>query len=256
MESTIVAPQVDIETAADQLTEPGWGVIPLASGKILPAVIAGFDQFLAEPVEYKALWQFDLLGDGDPDDGYIRRGGDQQDDKAFFHFRPVLYQALDSRTGLDWRRYEGWLKDVFALYTLCYDALDRLTKALDQQIDGHQFNQQIRLAESRRLSVLRLVYYEPPSPGRPVIGRRHTDRDFITIHVAESFSGLLLGSETTPQEIQPNQALVFPGQKAAYMTDSLLPAVSHEVIAPFCPETEDGLTAIIFFGHTATPVGP
>jgi len=206
---------------ATEFVSSGMTLVPFYSDFLITCITSGFDKFLAEPEEYTDLWEFDVDGDGDPDDGYIRRSGGEYDCKSFFHFRPKLFDCLLDR-GVDFQRHFVWLSDCQRLYSLCVNTELWFAEHLDKVIVGYNFSEMLRDEVAKKRNVLRLLSYDVPEENGGMMGKYHQDRSFLTIHIWESHPGLRVGADQLLYKSCRDTALLFPGKKAAFLTGGKL----------------------------------
>lgn len=231
------------ERVATSLAERGFISRPCttAATSHISHVIRGWNTFLNS--DEKTGWTFDVEGDGDPDDGYIRRSGDEHDFKHFFHYRPRLWPLLDER-GIDLTPERAlWLESCDGLYQACEEMLYTVLAAIDAEFPGFQLEQSAR---EHGVHGLRLLRYDTANERGGVIAKPHRDKSLMTIHVADSHPGLRLGSKGHLHRPRPNEVCLFPGKKAGPATNHRLSALEH-CVTDECPGEERW--SIVFFGH-------
>jgi len=241
--------------AVEKLLNDGRAVIPF-SHSYIPGAVHGWDQFLTEPQERKDQFTIDAEGMGDPDDGYIHRTGALRADgvyddrKEFFHYRHRLTPRL-ARKGVPLDPHRAWINhSLDKLHLQCASASRMIATALDHRLTGYCFAERVAAAPASSMSVLRLISYDLCGVRTTLlIGKRHVDKCFLTLHIADERPGLILGQETRPYRANTNTALVFFGDKAGRLTDDRLTPLSHEVVNT--SESTDIISrwSIVYFCH-------
>lgn len=239
-------PQIaQVLSPARQLLKNGWALIRFFPLGIVNRVVAGFLEFLKESQEYKDVWTFDMDGKGDPDDGYIHRQGGLYDYKSFFHYRPHLADHLALRK-VDYIRYREWLSQCFTLYYLSLWSIRKFVTELNEEIPDFGVLDRFISPRAVPQHVMRLLYYEKKI-GNGIIAKPHTDYGFLTLHVAESCTGLCIGPNMLPYIPEEGKALIFPGKKAQAFTQNKLQALEHCVKKN--GNTSQNRWSIVFFSH-------
>jgi isopenicillin N synthase-like dioxygenase len=223
--------------------------VPLSSSDLIPSIMEGYNNFLQMPQEYRDRFTFDRDARDDVDDGYVRRkgtinqAGETYDLKAFFHYNPMLPQLLHMRK-VDYFREEWWFERSEVLWLRAektyYEHLASIDRALSTNLEAEA-------RAVRHCHKLRLLSYDP-LPANTIIGKEHTDRDDFTVHIWENFPGLRFAPFTDTVKIDPDIAIVFPGQKAEVDTriGHLYKATPHLIMAE---ESQVNRQSIVFFGH-------
>ena len=222
--------------AIEKLLNDGYAVIHFSHSHI-PGVVEGWKRFLIEPQERKDEWTIDAEGKGDPDDGYIRRSGTLRadgiydDHKEFFHYRYRLTPRL-ARKGISIDPHRAWVNhSLHQLHLQCASTSRMIASALDHHLVGYYFAERVAAAQAMTLSVLRLLSYDlREGRTRALIGKGHTDKCFLTFHIADERPGLQVAQETHPYRARSNTALLFFGDRAAQITGGKYKALWHEVI--------------------------
>ena len=243
-----------------EFLQQGYAMVPFPNQeRLIDPVVAGFLEFLKEPPEYLSQWVFnvgnrvDEEGRPDPDDGYIRRQGQGHDNKCFFHYRPHLSALLEKR-GVAVGRHKGWLIRMQMLYDYCDRVVRKFNQQVGEQVPECGIEGLISDPRAHAMTVLRLLHYDlaGADPSHPeVIGKEHPDRDFTTMHVAESHPGLQIGPGYTPWDVRQGEALVFPGRKFERLMREHYPernfqALTHRVVAS---GERGNRWSIVFFSH-------
>ncbi len=235
------------------------------SSRLAREVSEGFARFIdTVPPALRREWTFNVPGnedpDGKPDDGYLERHGERKvnggrfDDKFIFHFRPRLWNLLREREVYPCGWMFDWLEAYDALWNLCYRAADSLLAELDREMAGYDLLTRFRAASE--LHVIRTLLYSERGVEDPlVVGKAHTDRNLLTLQVAESRPGLRIypkGSDSSglaiPYEAEPDFVLAFPGQKfEALVGPDKVQAIWHDIVNadPVAPKR----SSVIFFAH-------
>jgi hypothetical protein len=269
---------MDRDELVREIIRVGYGRISFPFSKLIPGIFEGWVRLVGEPEEYQAQWLFDVAGKGDPDDGLLVRKAERNplrnesyDDKYFFHFRPGLWPLLAMR-GVDITRYHDWLDWLGQLWMVCKLEMQDVADALDRVVPGYDFRRNFDAAGD--LHKLRLLFYSKPVQdvtGESVLASCHTDRDFMTLHVAENYSGLVAESVDGAKALvaaERDLAIVFPGKKAQLMTGGqivgsemkrnvpleggILRAMPHSVMDTV--GRADHRLSVVFFSHTPTVI--
>lgn len=243
-------------SAVEKLLNDGYAVIHFSHSRV-PGAVDGWKRFLTEPQERKRQFTIDADGMGDPDDGYIRRVGILRDDdvyddhKEVFHHRYRLVPRL-MRKGVSIDPHHAWINhSLLELHRQCESTSRMIASALDQRLPGYRFAERVAAAPARAMSVLRLLSYDLQSARtRTLIGKGHTDKCFLTLHIADERPGLRVAQETQPYRARSNTALVFFGGRAAQITGEKCKALWHDVV----DTSKDTATAssrwsIVYFCH-------
>jgi|GEM_PF-2218725 len=247
---------------AAELARVSHTLIRLEIGSLADDIITPLSRLIEEPEEYRHEWEFAIKkrhqGRPDPDDGLIRRDGgpgdepDERFDRKFvFMYRPRLDWLLTWR-GVDRKGYAPLLTACEQLMKRCRIALLPIVQELDVRLPGHQFELHFMNAIMLQQDAIRAIIYDAGHP-QGAIAKPHTDRDFLTIQVAESRPGMRFGKARTLYRWSPGTALVFTGKKIAAHTGGEVAALEHDVV-----ETETvggGRWSLIYFGHITLPAG-
>jgi len=193
---------------------------------LIPSVIDGFSKFLDEPEAYKQLWRFDVQGNEDPDDGYVRKSGGEYDSKILFHFRLTLPSYL-REIGVDAKKNGLWLADCNVLYNYCLSMQYAFAAHLDEKMPGYNFLGEMQDEIANTQHVLRLISYDVPEEGNNILGKDHQDKSLITTHVWESHPGLCISSGSFLYRSEPYKSLVFLGKKSSLITGGELDVESN-----------------------------
>ena len=261
---------LDTRSVAADLVRNGVALQDFPVDDLVVPVVEGWLQFLKKPFEEKLRWKFlnpnnadDIGGELEgPDDGYIcrnrerRHDGTQYDRKEFFHYKRCLPKLLDA-VGVDTSAETEWLKDLKRLHDACIQMSLVVTGQLEQYFPGHNLLARAERGVELGLPTLRLLCYKQAEEEGEQIGKLHTDRDWLTHHLADSMPGLMYKTNGKVVEYKkiPNKVLLFPGKKAAKLLGRALPAVPHEVRA--CPESVGQRRwTVVFFGHNDVHLTP
>lgn len=237
----------------------------------------GFARLLDElPPEKWETWAFNVEGNEDPDQkpddgilirkGEIKKNGGRFDDKVIFHYRPRLPGLLMDRdiTLKPWMMV--WLGECRNLHDVCFQALCTLTAALDREYPGFGFEDRVRDRRAWNVHAIRFLLYSERGVTDPrIVGKGHSDRNFITLQLAESRPGLRIFpdrgpidaatkkpsylGEPVPYEASPDTVLTFPGDKFEAVTGRF--ALWHDIVNndPVAPKR----WSAIFFSHIEPP---
>jgi hypothetical protein len=226
---------------------------------LVQPVFDGYDRLLEEPIEYQRLWTFDVaqMQDRsrrfDPDDGLVFKRGEPNVDpkqaaydyKAYLHYssrlRPLLLMS-----GIDIARHVRFLDDLEKLYQACRLGVFAVAQAIDAQAGTSVAAAFLQSTEHK----LRLLRYEPGAAGT-VIGKSHTDRSAVTVHLAETFPACYVEGELI--EAKEDDALVFGSDGLHTQVGGSLPGIHacrHEIIVPpGSGWTTERRRSIVFFGR-------
>jgi isopenicillin N synthase-like dioxygenase len=199
------------------------------------------------PREEQMKWKLHVPRDpeyDEPDDGIIRK--DATDIKGYIHWR-LDTEMLFSMHGIAltaWQR--DWLRVFPRVYARCVESQYAIAQAMDTLRPGYGFAARYMDATRHNQHCIRILKYERREG---TVAHRHTDRDALTDHLAESADGLhaCRGDTRTlcPTPAAPGSTL-FTGRQLAAITDGALPALEHEV-----DDTTGGSKerwAVVFFG--------
>ena len=246
------------EKEAEIFVREGKVAVPFLSSDVVPLLIPGLLTFFALPEKAKMHLAVDTPDEDDPDkgpdNGYIRKSGGPKKDgglydrKQIFHYRPSLWSEYAKRD-VDITPYRAWLGEAHTLYLRCLQLLKNFTRALDKECPGYNFQRLTRTERALSKHVLRALLYDPPSPGEILIGKSHTDRNGISIHVRESRPGLRLGKDQQNYVITPDTALIFPADQVERLTEGKIKALQHEIWEEE-PHAPDRRWSLVFFGQT------
>ncbi len=217
--------------------------IPFVLPINLKSMIANFQLLIEEPHSYRLPWAIQLFGEGEPETGLVEKIADTKssDQKWFLHYKPRLLDNLIERR-ITFARHGGLLRQCHCLYNALAETAERQLIELDHQFPELDIQRRLTQWPEAERYILRLLFYKT---GTPVLAHPHVDRSFMTFHVAESHPGLILGEKATAYETRMDTVLAFPGIKAALLTNDLIPAMKHAVIAT----NNDPRWAIVFFTH-------
>lgn len=237
-------------------TETGRAVLPLAMSTYIPTVLSGVRRLIADP--RRESWELYIPRQtapvNDADDGLIRKNktyeGETADNKWFFHFRPSLAGHLAAKD-ISIVGYEDLFEASLHIYEACQSLIEEFAACFDEAYPEYDLVERMRHPIARELAPLRVLAYDR---GR-VIARPHTDRDALTLQVAESRSGLRTGEQRTPYVATPNTALLFAGRKFEVLTGKKFRAMPHDVedIEDIGQDAVEGRMSIVFFSHILQP---
>lgn len=244
--------------SAEVFVRNGMVMVPFRSSHVAHLLLEGLRDLIALPDYIREQWKFDLQGMGKPDDGLVRKDGENYevegasgnyDKKWYFHFRRYLPGLLLNR-GVDIAKFEEWLAVCDVFYAQCERFFTNFTQALDRVLPGHYFYE--LLCEGKGGHVLRLLDYDLFSVGgSPIIAKPHKDKNFITIHILEGRPGLRFEAESGVCRIPQDTAWIFPGIRAEALTGGTLKALCHWVEETDFT-TDEKRWSVVFFGNTIT----
>jgi|GEM_PF-3404988 isopenicillin N synthase-like dioxygenase len=228
---------------------------------LIPAIREGWHDLLDEPGEYRSQWTFAPEEHGREigyfrRDGLMRNPGSAPDDfKQFFHFYHDLPGLLASRR-VRYQAYDTWMDDMEALRTRCARMAHTVALGLDRM---YGLDLAERLRQSEHVGFLRLLSYDlvrSREARREMMGKGHTDGSYLTLHIWDEYSCLMLGREADGQILHqgmPDTALVFFGNQAEKETRGMFKSMYHAIsgdpaLVPADARTRD---AIIYFADLA-----
>ena len=233
---------------AETMVNHGVVKLPLQISGDVGIATKCFKLFLEESRKYREMWNFWGLKDGESvlDVGYKERGNAPGEDaKHLFHWSPDLVELLQERK-VDISRHRKLLRSCQASSYWCMGVFVNLGKALDVVMPGYHLYERVSHRANWRQVILRLGQYKEVS-GRRVIGKGHTDKSFLTIHLCDSHPGLhFAGGDPIRTR---NQILVFPGDKMEQVTKGEMKAVWHEVTDERSAEDRTPRSFSVFFSN-------
>lgn len=204
--------------------------VPLEIVDLNRRVRALWREFVARPQAEKEKFTLKMLWTPDeegPDDGWVPKNGQPTvtggayDRKEFFHWRPFLAKELRRRgIPLD-ARMEEWFRLSAALTRRCRALTLQIYKAMDAVLPGYGFaKRHFGDKELDADSVLRMLFYDLPRHIGQELGKLHIDRNFITLHLAESHPGCIIhdGDSETLLRCEDGVIVIFAGRKAQLLT--------------------------------------
>lgn len=216
---------------AAELVDRGMVTVPFPDARVLVRdTITAFQKFLIEPSRQYCSFDGEL--------GYMRRDDDEH--KSFFHFHPSLRELAHER---DIGPAAHLCETAHLLYERCEHALLDFVKALDEVLPGYSLSLLANHSSSRKRNVLRLLQYDRADPNA-TIAKWHTDRSFLTLHVAESHPALRMRTARFLYRPAPETALVFPGDQVGRACPRLR-ALPHAAVEERSTDAERW--AIVFF---------
>ncbi len=171
-----------------------------------------FLQFLTLPVELKKqIVTFQDPAYNNTDLGYYRRekGVGHPDNKEIFQFHPALYKYVSSDVLRD-SVVKSFLSKADELFNAGVVAYKEGASALDVEYPGTL--QRFFPPNQEPFMMVRFVSYQP-SGDEELNASFHHDRSSLTLALAESSSGLMMGStqeDVHPVSHDPNTVLFFP----------------------------------------------
>lgn len=207
----------------------GYEEFSLGVFDITQSVLKGFLQFLAEDLEYKKSWTFQIDRKENPEIGYVPREasinlmtGYPYDYKDVFHFDPKLVSRLKER-GVDFQRYKNWLDDLSILYKKSEEKSERVLG--EMSLLSHPLIK-------KENHVLRLLHYHMKDRKEGVIGLGHTDESILTLGITENFPGLKVGEKGNTEFLKrgPEVSILYPGKKLELITLGKAKALYHEIV--------------------------
>lgn len=255
------------EYGHERLLERGWarwkGAV--VSPEVCEELVAGVRRLIALSHEERELWRFDLQAlqrkrwfkrnglpypmKPDEDDGLYYRGNDRdperaKDPKWVFHFRPHLPELLRAR-GVPIGPHEDFLNLCAVVHRMCL--LRSRTIIGDACAHAEECDAGLVNPE---WSVLRIIVYDLLQEGAE-IGGVHYDRNFFTMHLAESSPGLYFGDRLV--ETREGELLGFFGLKASEVFPGATP-VEHRIVQGRTAGSQR--SSIVFFVNTEAVVLP
>jgi hypothetical protein len=198
--------------------------------KLATPVFTAFRAFLRQPEE--RLLRFTIYvnreGNIEPDDGYIRPGkradgtfDPAKDRKRYFHYREDFCSRLPPDLVLN-AVEKRFLSAVAKLFDVTLRIETEFATALEALLPEYPFAYGVTSPLAKRLHVLRLLAYDA-SDGKSALAKPHYDRDFATLHVHETDSGLFHGTEGREEAYHPSdeKIFLFAGDKAQVFTGGI-----------------------------------
>ncbi len=231
--------------------------VDFEAGDLPNRIARGFEQFLkGKSLEDRMQWAFDLgvvdeHGNSDYDTGYARKSGGPYDRKDIFHYKIILDALLKERK-IETGRHEPWLRDLQELFSLSFMKILEFARSFDADSPGLDLSRRILDPAAMAMHALRALHYDQrgrDETDSAQIGKPHTDKNFLTLHVAESAPGMRMGDNHELYRAAPHTALIFTGDKMGRLSEGKIPALLHDV-------RSDGMTqgsrwSIVFFCHIA-----
>ena len=238
-------------SAIQELVTHGAVQIPLRITHLVPGAIRGFNAFLEKPYEYRRgwdLWIEDERRRDVQDIGYKDKGAEPGEDaKHIFHWTVQLERLLIEERGVDINDHADFLGYARSIFTICYREFRYIAEALDYVMPEGRFLERASDPAAKRQSILRFVRYKDVN--RDVIGKGHTDKNLISLHLADSHPGLRLEKHGQLYATSPDVALVFPGDKMDVITNGRIKALYHYVTDQRKPGDKTLRWVMVFFGH-------
>lgn len=250
-----------LRNAAAELVECGYVHIPVSAQEqdLVGKLQEAFPQFLErhyDPVE-RTRMMMAFPGEEEPDDGLLRKQGDNVDNKWSFHYRPTTLQRMKEVVVLTPDDYRFFYFH-YQFFEYSKRGVLELLGAVDQYLGFPQRQSLHDLAAEEYFKnttpyaapANRQLHY-PPQEGERRAGV-HIDRAFMTRHLGD-IGGTLFRSNETGEKLasispQSGEALYFWGLKAWLLTKGQLPFLWHGSCAH---EGEERL-AILHFAHIKT----
>lgn len=208
-------------------------VSPISRLELEEAADYFINHFLELPEEEKeSLFAHIPNGGRGTDLGYVRRtrDRDREDDKQFFHYNPIIREALAPQLKLHIPQVDQFLKYADHIYQASSIRIDEIMRALDIKHLGIRdkfFKDQLSSN-----NVLRFLAYDKKDEGA-FLAKGHYDRGAYTLALGESATGLRMGKTkdfVKPVDHQEDSALFFKArQVVAGIEDGFHPAW-HDVI--------------------------
>ena len=247
------------DSYGETLIKEGFVRVPLpfyapAFDRAIGIAIKGFNALLTSNDWPK--WECHAEGDDKPDDGCIRRDGDDgkgklRDYKYFFHYRPELLNLLAAQGVHPTAQQRTWLNWLHVLYQIGLCTMQINLGTLDAVMPGYNFGYGLHRPQHR----LRLLRYDLPLEREKgaIIGQQHADKSFFTLHMMDSREGLRLYREGKddehPRLYYPvkNHVLWFPGAAVENYTGGRLRAMYHDVVETDPTQPAGRWSVVMFF---------
>ncbi len=254
------------EDAVERALDFGFVVVKRPGLRsLITACDKAWRAYCDQPVSHKQRHTVRLaIDDPDegPDNGYVNRYGElvpageaTKDQKEYWHSRPFVAEKV-----LVAVRPSKIDKELLVATRHLYDELEhdlyRFAHAFDRACPGFAVEESMRrMGDPQPFGhVLRLLHYKYVVEPGEEIAKVHTDRDAITLHVADSHPGLVVylrGGEEFLAPTLPDTLIVFFGRRMSVRTKGQVKSLAHRVISP----EEAGIpnerrTCEVFFGQT------
>lgn len=217
--------------------------------------VSGTDDLSILPIadhDNAELGYFCRTGRKHADPKYDHLGG-VYDRKEVFHFAPRLWTMLRERGVELPDALRPWLSMCHRLYYRALQVTYSFANLKDTRYPRYGMKELLKSGEAAPLGhchVLRLLRYKPLQVLKP-LGHGHTDRNALSLHVAESWPALCARESGQLWSAEPGTALVFAGDKA--QTHWGLKPFGHTVYDSTDRSLHEERWAVVFFAHTAVP---
>ena len=126
-------------------------------------------------------------------------------------------------------------QDTLALYNALHGVARHIAEALEAYLEVAEGTLSSMLAGGN--TVLRSIHYPPPTENKPgrLWAAPHEDINLMTLLIEARGAGLeILTKEGKwlPIHCEPSEIILDTGDMMAQLTNGLLPAVTHQVVAP------------------------
>ncbi|MCU0660208.1 MAG: hypothetical protein MUD00_01165 [Candidatus Pacebacteria bacterium] len=225
------------------LVSTGRAMFDMPVTDMVEQAIPYFLQLTQEDEARRMQWLVDLSGDRhDPDDGLVEKNGEGTDDrKFFFHYRPHIEHIIHANGG-NTVKYGKYISLLSEIYRQCEHTFQGIIGGIDEALPGYRLLEKYMKLKPGERGVLRLLFYKP---GNRILAKAHTDRNFGTLHIHESYPGLYLDDDKECFKVERDKSLVFFGEKASIETDGALKPSIHYVEAT----TSEWRWSVVYFAH-------
>ncbi len=209
------------------------------------SIIRRFLDLTLETPEYRSKWLADPESK-DPDLGLIERQKDMgySDNKFFFHYRPDLVDLI--RDKVDTRVHQNFLTQLQEMHGKLAIIAENIIMKMKRQWPNFNILKSFYTSEINKRHLLRLLSY---IPGERTLAAKHDDKSFLTLHIADSTPGLLLGDSEEFVETGPRKMTAFLGIKAELISGYQFASMPHRVVAT----DSKPRWAMVFFTHVPVP---
>lgn len=250
-----------LRNAAAELVECGYVHVPISAEEqdLVGKLQEAFPQFLERhpDPEGRGRMMLTFPGEEEPDDGLLRKKGNNVDNKWSFHYRLTTLQRMKGAVVLtrdDYRFF--YLHHQFFEYSRrgvlqLLDGVDRyLSLPQGQSLQNLAAEEYFKNSTPYAAPANRQLHY-PPQGGERRAGV-HIDRAFMTRHLGDVGGTLFRSDEQGAQResISPREgkALYFWGIKAWLATEGRLPFLWHGS----CASDGEERLALLHFAHINT----
>lgn len=207
---------------------------PVSRLELEAAADSFINDFLTLPQEVKEGFYRHIDNGGRGTDlGYVRRSrarGDNEDDKQFFHYNPILEEVLSDQMWLHIGRVGDFLDHASKIFQASTEVVDEVFKCFEIRHRG--IHRKFFAPEVIPNFILRFLAYDRVGDGE-FLATGHYDRGAYSLALGESAPRLRIGTnklDVVNVEYQEGSALFFKArQEVLGINDGFSPAW-HDVV--------------------------